>query len=373
MLCSNDVLERLFGNIRMKYRQCLVDNLQLIYSARTIEACGDIMRKHPEWFKKNQNVMERLCLDWSPELLNLKSVYIISVWNVGRAKAEQLLNQHDKYKGEKCDFFNIAINGQTLRQPYGKKIIGVSEKDIDYSVSDEAEIEDEGLCVDDGDNDDVTSIIDYVQQPDVGAGTHMIHDCQVDVDGSYVYKATVMKNIFSLNPLSKDRLRRVRGMSTLNTEETDVSIETAVMVGDPILVNIKKKVNVTQIKLIKKGGKKVKMLDVHDINNENIFIDVLVLCLEDIDNECVWKGKYIGVGEIITVSGTECFAIQPTVKNVDGSMRFCFDKQFILDLNVGIAGQDNAELLGRKKQNQEAKKDTLDTLQDQRTFGWTNS
>ena len=199
MLCSNDVFERLFGNIRMKYRQCLVDNLQLIHSARAIKACGDIMTKHPEWFKKNRNVMERLCLDysnprdWSPELLNLKSVDIISVWNVGRAKAEQLLNQHDKYKGEKCDFFNIAINGQTLHQPYGKKIIGVSEKDIDYSVSDEAEIEDEGLCVDDDDNDDVTSIIDYVQQPDVGAGTHMIHDCQVDVDGSYVYKATVVK------------------------------------------------------------------------------------------------------------------------------------------------------------------------------------
>ena len=103
----------------------------------------------------------------------------------------------------------------------------------------------------------------------------------------------------------------------------------------------------------------MKKLDVNDINNENIFIAVLVLCLEDIDNEFVWKGKYIGAGEFITVSGTDCFALQPTVKNVDGSMRFCFDKQFILDLNVGIAGQDNAELLGRKKQNQEAKKDTL--------------
>ena len=120
------------------------------------------------------------------------------------------------------------------------------------------EIEAEGLCVDDDDNDNVTSIIDYVQQPDVGAVTHMIHDCQVDVDGSYVYKATAMKILFRSNPLSKDRLRRVRGMSKLNTEETDVSNETAVMVGDHVLVNITKKVIVTQIKLIKKRGKKVK-------------------------------------------------------------------------------------------------------------------
>ena len=42
--------------------------------------------------------------------------------------------------------------GQTLRQPYGKKIIGVSEKDIDYIVSDIAEIDD--------DNDNVTFIIE---------------------------------------------------------------------------------------------------------------------------------------------------------------------------------------------------------------------
>ena len=41
------------------------------------------------------------------------------------------------------------------------------------------------------------------------------------------------------------------------------------------------------------------MLDANDINNENMFIDVLVLCLEDIDNESVWTGKYIG--EIKTV------------------------------------------------------------------------
>ena len=91
MLCSNDVLERLFGNIRMKYRQCL------IYSARTIYANGDMMTKHPEWFKKNRNVMERLCLDysspkdWSPELLNLMSVDIISVWNAGRPNSPSTL------------------------------------------------------------------------------------------------------------------------------------------------------------------------------------------------------------------------------------------------------------------------------------------
>ena len=65
MLCSNDVHERLFGNIGMKYRQCLVDNLQLMYDARTIEACGGMMTKHSDLFKKNSNVMQRVCLNFS--------------------------------------------------------------------------------------------------------------------------------------------------------------------------------------------------------------------------------------------------------------------------------------------------------------------
>ena len=51
------------------------------------------------------------------------------------------------------------------------------------------------------------------------------------------------------------------------------------------------------------------------------------------------------------------------MKNVDDSKRFCFDKQFILYLNIDITGQDNAELLGRKKQNEEAKKNTCGAQQ----------
>ena len=54
MLCSNDVLERFFGNVRAKYRQCLIDNLEIIYATRAIQICTDMMFKHPEWFKKSR-------------------------------------------------------------------------------------------------------------------------------------------------------------------------------------------------------------------------------------------------------------------------------------------------------------------------------
>ena len=120
MLCSNDVLERLFGNLRLKYRHCTIDNLEIIYGARAMQACTNMMTKHPDWFQKNRNVMQRLCLhysnpkDWGAENLVLRNVNIVSTWNIGRANAEQILNKLHKYKGDKNDFFEISRDGYTL-------------------------------------------------------------------------------------------------------------------------------------------------------------------------------------------------------------------------------------------------------------------
>ena len=62
-LGGNDVLERLFGNIRLKiWLLCCVDNLQLINSVRAMEECSDILRKHPEWSKKSKKCYEKVML-----------------------------------------------------------------------------------------------------------------------------------------------------------------------------------------------------------------------------------------------------------------------------------------------------------------------
>ena len=120
MLCTNDVLERLFGNLRLKYRHCTIDNLEIIYGVRAMQACTNMMTKHPDWFQKNRNVIQRLCLhysnpkDWGAENLVLRNVNIVSTWNIGRANAEQILNKIHKYKGDKNDFFEISRDGYTL-------------------------------------------------------------------------------------------------------------------------------------------------------------------------------------------------------------------------------------------------------------------
>ena len=74
------------------------------------------------------------------------------------------------------------------------------EKEKHYSVSDEIEI------VNDNDND-VTSIIDYLQQADVG--TQMIHDLQVKVDVQAMFGRGQSAQLFSTNLLSKDYLPKV--------------------------------------------------------------------------------------------------------------------------------------------------------------------
>ena len=152
MLCSNDVIERCFGNLWLKYRQCAVDNLELIYATQAIQLCTDMMIKHPDWFSKNRNVMQRLCLDysnprdWNRDKLVLREVDIVSAWNMARAMAEQVLNKFTRYQGDVSDFAQLALDGHTLLVPCGRKI-GLNPQEIDYSLDLEVineEVEDQG-------------------------------------------------------------------------------------------------------------------------------------------------------------------------------------------------------------------------------------
>ena len=120
MLCSNGVLERLFGNLRQKYRQCAIDNLEIIYGARAMQACTNMMAKHPDWFQRNRNVMQHLCLDysdpkdWGAENLVIRNVNIVSTLNIGRANAEQILDKLHKYKGDRV----TSLRFQEMVIPY---------------------------------------------------------------------------------------------------------------------------------------------------------------------------------------------------------------------------------------------------------------
>ena len=368
MLCSNDVLERLFGNLRLKYRHCSIDNLELLYATRSMQLCTDMMQKHPDWFSKNRSTMQRLCLDysnpsvWNRDSLILQNVNIVSAWNTGRAKAEQILNKFKKYEGDTSDFYTIASEGYTLLVPYGSKQIGLNRIEIDYSlddisVNDDAENEDENS---DEDEDSVSSvsssIIDMIDH------RHK-HDPQIEIENSYVYKATVVKGLFSSNQLSKDRLRRVRGLSKNVDSENigeNVSFDSSVMPGDPILVMANGELQICQIKCIRKASKKMKIINVEEMKNDNVSFEVIIMKMKSYRESYIWTNDFIG-NSFIT-AGSNVYAVQPSLTDIEGKLIYTFDKQFILELNLGNASvaidqseQDHSESSagGRQQSNYE--------------------
>lgn len=175
-----------------------------------------------------------------------------------------------------------------------------------------------------------TSIIDMIPQ-----ASCQNHETQIEVDGAFVYKATVVKNIFCSNPLSRDRLRRIRGMTKFtDSDKTSEAIDSSLMAGDPILVNVKGKLQISKIEVIKRANRKVKFLSVEDLDNQNVQIEACFMKMETIGDQYVWDGSFIG--EKLSVLGSCCFAIKPSIKEINGKLTFCFDKQFILDLNVSV-------------------------------------
>ena len=93
MLLGTDVLERLFGNMRMKLKSGF-DNLDIIYCSRAMEEVERIMESHPSWVSSMGKVMRRLALDysktsnWNVDKLCLHEVDIKAAWESGRRYVE---------------------------------------------------------------------------------------------------------------------------------------------------------------------------------------------------------------------------------------------------------------------------------------------
>ena len=87
MLTGNDSLERIFGNKSLKAGHAGCNTLGFIHCSCSISKCEDILSKHPNWVNKHDNVMKRLCLDysspnnWIQESLKLKNVDIKQAWS----------------------------------------------------------------------------------------------------------------------------------------------------------------------------------------------------------------------------------------------------------------------------------------------------
>ena len=318
--------------------------------------CDQILMKHPSWVEKQQNVMKRLTLDysctsdWDPDKQLVSDIDFTSVWNSGRAFAETELNR-TKHKGQKCDFAQLASEGKTLLKPLnGKTKIGLHEVEIDLSMDfDETVTDDVEVRVV---ND---SFIDVIDQANT-------HETQIEIDSTFVYKASVLGSLFSGDRISKDRLRRVQGMTRTNKGfgSDDLSIDTMIMVGDPILVTTERgELQIAMIMGMCQAGKKEKRIPVERLSDKNVQLDVKIMFmdLQEGNNWYVWNGECIG--SQFKSDGSKVFPICPELREVNGEFMYSFDRQVILDMGVGMNVSSQGEGATVSRNTTSSKKDKL--------------
>ena len=136
------------------------------------------------------------------------------------------------------------------------------------------------------------SCIDVIDQANT-------HDTQTEVDSTFVYKASALRRMFSGDRMSKDRLMCVQGMTRTNKGfgSDDLSTDTMIMVGDPILVTTERgELQIAMIMGMCQAGKKEKRIPVERLSDKNVQLDVKIMFmdLQEGNNWYVWNGEYIG-------------------------------------------------------------------------------
>ena len=190
----------------MNYGVNSVDALELLYCSRAMRMCQEIFDKHPDWEKNSGKVIQRLALDyskpsnWNSAKLLAGKVDLHGAWISGRPSASQVLAKISKF-----------TEGVTLLKPFGKSKVGASSINLDYSLDTESpEDLEQHVMVTPEVNEYVSSIIDLIEERSTSSPRI---DNQTLIDGKYHFKASVVRQLFNGSPSSRDRLRRVQGLS----------------------------------------------------------------------------------------------------------------------------------------------------------------
>ena len=136
--------------------------------------------------------------------------------------------------------------------------------DFDETVTDDVEV----VVVND-------SLIDVIDQANM-------HNTQIEVDSTFVCKASVLRSLFSGDRVSKDRLRHVQGMTSTikGFGSDDLSIDNMIMVGDPILVTTERgELQIAMIMGMSQAGKKEKRIPFKRLSEKNVQVKIMFMDL----------------------------------------------------------------------------------------------
>lgn len=334
-LLGTDPLERLFGNVRVKYGVNSVDHLGLIDAARSLSACQEVLEKHQEWTKKTERYASRLALDysstanWDAKKLTTQDIDLYDCFLKGRIDAQNTLKDVNSISTMSKDYSKLSTQKPTVSflKPLGR-LIGLDNSTPDISLGDEDNETEDQEDPEDSDAADTTatSVADFLEDSSTR------NDAQVLFKGKYAFKASLLKQCFNGETGSKDRCRRVRGLSRYHDENSagEQALDNVMLPGDPVLITTMSSQRLCSVSLIKVGVKKVKSLCIDKLQDENIFLEVKSMQCEEKDDKIIWSGIFNL--DTTTVPGSKCYAIQPAVDKDSG--KFFFSRSLIADIGV---------------------------------------
>ena len=181
----------------------------------------------------------------------MEGVNIKLCWNKGRLHVENFLQISNTEDLEGFVFSELPKK-VTMLTPAGFKI-GVTELEADWSCEnagpdenpekESVSDEDEDVDSEEEEEEDIdesgTSLIGILEET---AKDGVKQDPQISIEG----KSTILKQTFVGTSVSKDRLRRVQGLSKhvgVGKENTSYNLDDILLQGDPVMFILKERIH----------------------------------------------------------------------------------------------------------------------------------
>ena len=219
----------------------------------------------------------------------MRNVNIRTAWQKGMHNASMKLISSELFSPNEIDFHEFSSTGITMLKPAMKRVC-VTEVKYDWSLPEPSNVIDS-----EADAASIAPIDDFIEIPGVAV------DGIVQVGDVSVHKSSMIRQRFSGQRVSTDRLKRVRRMSKFESTK-EVDIDKAIMLGDPVIANHRGATIIATILKLSINTKFVNYCDAADLKLHVLQLQEMEL--EVIDDDCVFDG--VLKDDIATVTGDKC-------------------------------------------------------------------
>ena len=335
---GTDRLEGLFSVLRTLTHNSNFDMLQCGERLSHATQISQLYQKHPDWkcpSKRLQGSQDHMNPSSWVGSSSTSDVDVVQCWFKGRIQAHRFLSATQLFSEDQLDYDTYFSTGCSMMSPCGSLVgvdlrsenenedeteLGDSEQDDgeqddseqdDSERSDNQRSENEQVIVE-NDTDEEIDIEDALPVSERAAVGFIQHE------GRMMHKSSIVRILFSSDPKSHDRLRRVRGMSKHNSGTFSRNVEDeCVVVGDPCCTLARVRGYVCLAVFIAESisnssGKKVSSIAVSNLSLNNVKVagPILVLKVTEHTGEWIWNRN---LGDQLNSSGMNVQAINPDI------------------------------------------------------------